>query len=60
MNDYMKMQITNMIRYIDGFEDACRLAAMKDDGVIDKTENKQLEKIAKACQHFKKELENIR
>ena len=59
MNTYIKMQLQTMIQYVDSFQQACEIAAMKDDGVIDKKEQKQLKKIRKAVSRFKKDLENI-
>ena len=41
------------------FQQACELAAMKDDGIIDRKEEKQLKKIRKAVARFRKELEKI-
>ena len=59
MNTYIKMQLQTMIQYVDSFQQACEIAAMKDDGVIDKKEQKQLKKIRKAVSRFKKDLEKI-
>lgn len=60
MNVYIKGQISNMIEMSKTFEYACELAALQDDGVIDRTEQKQLKKIKIAAQKFRKELENIK
>ena len=54
MNTYIKMQLQTMIQYVDSFQQACEIAAMKDDGVIDKKEQKQLKKIRKAVSRFKR------
>ena len=59
MNSYIKMQLNTMIQYVDSFQLTCELAAMKDDGIIDRKEEKQLKKIRKAVARFKKELEKI-
>ena len=59
MNTYIKMQLNTMIQYLDSFESACQLAAMKDDGLIDKKEQKQLRKIRKSVARFKRDLEKI-
>ena len=59
MNTYIKMQLNNMISYLNGFEQACEMAAMKDDGVIDRKEEKQLDRIRKASADFRRELERI-
>ncbi len=59
MNTYLKMQLNTMISYLDSFEKACQLSAMKDDGTIDRQEQKQLTKIRKACENFRKDLAKI-
>lgn len=59
MNTYIKMQLNTMIQYVDSFQQACELAVMKDDGIIDRKEEKQLKKIRKAVARFRKELEKI-
>ncbi|MBR0474583.1 MAG: hypothetical protein IJJ19_06235 [Erysipelotrichaceae bacterium] len=60
MNSYIKMQLNTMLQYLDSFEQACQMAAMEDDGTIDKAERKQIEKIQKACEQFRKDLSGIR
>ena len=60
MNTYIKMQLNTMIQYLDSFEQACQIAAVKDDGEIDPKEQKQLKKIKKAVARFKSELQDIR
>ena len=59
MNTYLEMQIKNMLIFIDGFEKACQLAVLKDDGKIDRTEERQLRKIRAAAARFKKELDRL-
>ena len=59
MNTYIKMQLNNMISYLNGFEQACEMAAKEDDGVIDNKERKQIGRIKKASSEFRKELEKI-
>ena len=60
MNSYIKMQLNTMLQYLDSFEQACEMAAMRDDGTVDKTERKQIEKIRSACEHFRKDLSKIK
>ena len=60
MNSYIKMQLNTMIQYLDSFEQACQIAAIKDDGTIDKAEKKQLEKIRAAAERFRKDLGKIK
>jgi len=60
MNDYISAQIMNMITIAKTFEHSCRMAATKDDGTIDRTEEKQLKKIHAATAKFIKSLESIK
>ena len=60
MNSYIEAQIINMITMVKTFEQSCKMAATKNDGQIDKAEEKQLKKLNTATQHFIKELERIK
>ncbi len=60
MNSYIKAQILNITTMTKTFEQACELAAMKDDGKLSREEEKQLKKIKAASQRFRKELEAIK
>lgn len=60
MNQYISAQIFNMIAMARTFEQSCRLAATKDDGQIDKQEEKMLGKIHDATARFIRELERIK
>ena len=60
MNDYIDMQIRNMISMTKTFEQACVLAATKNDGKIDAAEMKALKKIKAASNRFIKEIESIK
>ncbi len=60
MNTFMTIQINNMITSLRLFEDALKLAALKDDGVLSKSEEKQLKAVYKATEVFKKELEKAK
>ncbi len=60
MNSYIKAQILNITTMTKTFEQACEMAAMKDDGKINREEEKQLKKIKAASQKFRKELESIK
>lgn len=56
MNAYMDMQAKNMIQVIENFKNGLQFAATKDDGKIDKAEQKQLDRINKAADNLIKEL----
>ena len=60
MNSYIKAQILNITTMVKTFEQACEMAALKDDGKISREEEKQLKKIKAASQKFRKELESIK
>lgn len=60
MNSYVKAQILNIITITKTFEQACEMAAMKDDGKISREEEKQLKKIKTASQKFRRELTAIK
>lgn len=59
MNDYIKAQIVNMTTMVKTFESSCKMAAVKNDGTIDKDEERQLKKINAACKKFIHDLEKI-
>lgn len=60
MNTFMSLQINNMLTNLQLFEEAVKMAALKDDKVISKKEEKQIQKIKKVTAHFRKELEKIK
>ena len=60
MNSYIYAQIVNIQTMVKTFEQACELAALKDDGQISKEEAKQLKRIKAAAQQFHKELEKVK
>lgn len=60
MNDYITAQITNMQTMVKTFEHSCKMAAMKNDGQIDKNEAKTLKKIKAASKRFISDLEKLK
>lgn len=59
MNSYIQAQVTNMVAITKNFEQACDFAAMQDDGIKSRDEEKQLKKIRAATQAFRKALETL-
>lgn len=59
MNYHIDAQIINMKTVARTFEQSCRMAATKNDGKIDASEEKVLKKISAATQRFIKELDKI-
>ena len=60
MNTYINAQILNMITITKTFEQACELAALKDDSKLSRQEAQQLKKIKSATAKFRRELEEIK
>ena len=56
----MSMQINNMLMYLSSFEDAMIMAAKKDDGKIDRREQKQIDEIRRASGRFRKTLMKVK
>lgn len=56
MNQFLRIQIENIINTLNTFIAGCELAAKKDDGMIDKKEEKILKRIKKATEKYIKEL----
>lgn len=59
MDYFIKSQIKNMTSIAEAFVNACRIAAQKNDGLIDKDETKALKKIEAATQRFIKEINAV-
>lgn len=59
MNNYIDMQIRNMLLMLDTFEQSCEFAAKTDDGIISGQEEIILKKLKAAKQVFQKELKAI-
>lgn len=56
MNTYMDMQAKNMIQMLENFKTGLKMAAIRNDGKIDKAEQKTLDRINKATDNLIKEL----
>ena len=55
----MSMTIKAAIGYLEAFEQAMKVAAMKDDAVTSKREEKVLKKLNKITDKYIDELENL-
>ena len=60
MNYFIDAQITNMISITKTFEEACRLAALRDDGQICEIEATALDAICNASKKFREDMEDIK
>lgn len=56
MNTYMDSQTKNMIQIIENFKIGLEFAARKDDGKIDRAEQKRIDRINKAANNLINEL----
>lgn len=59
MNQFMETYITGTCTYLRTFEQSLRLAALKNDGRIDKHEQKIIDKATKLTEKYIRELENL-
>lgn len=59
MNDYMESYINNTITYLKTFEQSLRMAAQKNDGRIDKQEQKIIDKANKLTEKYIRGLEDL-
>lgn len=60
MNYYIESQIVNMVTMAKTFEASCKMAAMKNDGTIDRAEEKQIKKLCAITDKFIKELQALK
>ena len=56
MNEFMKSQVNNALLSLKTLDKSIELAAVQDDGVMSKEEQKQVKRIRKAIRRFEKEM----
>ena len=54
MNEFMKSQVNNALISLKTLDKSIELAAVQDDGVMSKEEQKQVKRIRKAIRRFEK------
>jgi len=59
MNDHMKLQIRTMLVSVGTFRNGLKMSALKDDGKIDRYEEKILKKAEKASAKYAKALKKL-
>ena len=59
MNRYMDQSVRACLSYIRTFEQNVTLAASKDDGRVDPSEERELRRIMRATKRFRKKLERM-
>jgi len=58
-NQYIVNQLNHMLSTTKIFQQACSMAAIQDDGVVDKKEEKALKAISAATEKYVKELTKV-
>ena len=58
-NRYLKTQIQSQILAADNFVSICKMSALKNDGVVDKDEDKLLKKVEKITDDYTKALKKL-
>ena len=59
MNEFMKSQVNNTLISLKTLDKSIELAAVQDDGVMSKEEQKQVKRIRKAICRFEKEMARL-
>lgn len=59
MNDYMSSYISGAITYLKAFKQSLHMSALRNDGRIDRNEQKTLDKVNKATDKYIRELEKL-
>ena len=59
MNSYMDATVKAAIGYLQAFKQSMKMAAMKNDGDIDRQEEKILKKLNKITDRYIDDLENL-
>ena len=59
MNEFMKSQVNNALLSLKTLDKSIELAAVQDDGVMSKEEQKQVKRIRKAIRRFEKEMARL-
>lgn len=59
MNQHMNLTVKAAIVYLKAFEQSMRVSAMKDDGAVDKQEEKDLKRLKKLTDKYIDELEGM-
>ena len=59
MNEFMKSQVNNALLSLKTLDKSIELAAVQDDGVMSREEQKQVKRIRKAIRRFEKEMARL-
>jgi len=58
-NPYLEMQVINQTLQVETFVNSLKMAAKKDDGVVDKEEAALIKEIEKLSKKYAKELKEL-
>lgn len=59
MNEQMKLQIQTVLVSVGNFRNGLKVSALKNDGIIDKEEEKILRKAEEASEKYEKALKKL-
>ena len=60
MNKLMWTQVTNALATLKALDKSIDFASMQDDGIVSKTESKQVRKIRKAIKRFERDMAKLK
>lgn len=59
MNQFMKSQVANALMSLKTLDKSIELAAVQDDGVMSREEQKQVKRIRRAIRRFEKDMARL-
>ncbi len=59
MNEFMKSQVNNALMSLKTLDKSIELAAVQDDGVMSREEQKQVKRIRRAIRRFEKDMARL-
>ena len=59
MNEFMKSQVNNALLSLKTLDKTIELAAVQDDGVMSREEQKQVKRVRKAVRRFEKAMAKL-
>ena len=59
MNEFMKSQVNNALLSLKTLDKSIELAAVQDDGVMSREEQKQVKRIRRAIRRFEKDMARL-
>ncbi len=59
MNQFMKSQVNNALMSLKTLDKSIELAAVQDDGVMSREEQKQVKRIRRAIRRFEKDMARL-